>query len=172
MTASKNQVRHLVYLFFFSLGAILTPVLFHQLQLPGKVFIPLFAVILIGAPFFSLLEILSLALVGPLINHIFFGMPVTAPLPILQMLIFELAVLALLLNLALKKLRLPVILRFLLPLVLARFSSIIFVVLSSPLTIQYWFQNQQTSWPGIFLNTTLASLVFNLLSRETDSAKP
>ena len=67
----------------FVLGNILLPQLCHLLPDGGKMFLPIFFFTLIGSYKFGIRVGLLTAILSPLLNHLLFGMPPSAVLPII-----------------------------------------------------------------------------------------
>lgn len=80
---SVSDVRTYLFGIIFVVGNIVLPQLCHFLPDGGKVFLPIYFFTLIGAYKFGLKVGLLTAILSPLCNHLLFGMPPAAVLPIL-----------------------------------------------------------------------------------------
>ena len=70
-----KNIEYYVFTFLFVVGNFLLPLAFHQFNLGGNVFLPIYFFILIGSYKFGFKVGLSIALLTPFVNHLMTGMP-------------------------------------------------------------------------------------------------
>lgn len=78
-----SDKRTYLYASLFTLGNILVPQLCHLIPQGGLILLPIYFFTLIAAYRFGLFTGMLTAICSPLVNHLFFGMPPLAALPIL-----------------------------------------------------------------------------------------
>ncbi|MGL5964399.1 MAG: hypothetical protein ACRCZ9_01140 [Fusobacteriaceae bacterium] len=135
------------YLAFFIGTSLVVPTLYHSLGLSGVMFLPIFLSLAVGSFFLQPMYLLAIAVLSPLLNNIFFGMPsgiMTAVL-VFEGVIFSVA------NMKFKNIFLNII--------ISRISSIALITLLSGYTYQIWSKNIVLGIPGIILNGILALLI-------------
>ncbi len=91
---SVANVRTYVFAVFFVSGNIIFPQLCHLIPEGGKILLPIYFFTLIAAYKFGLKVGLLTAILSPLCNHVLFGMPPLAVLPVLLVKSSVLAVVA------------------------------------------------------------------------------
>jgi len=129
------------------------PVLIHALGLSGQLFLPIFTVLMVGSFYISSRFLIPAALVIPALNTLLTGMPAVSPVPMLQFLTLEMAVVALTARVLRKK---ALVLRLVLPLCAGRLLSLPFIALFPALSAGWWAERFFAGWPGIVLNIALA----------------
>lgn len=80
---SIKDIRTYKYATLFILGNILMPQLCHLVPQGGLIFLPIYFFTLIAAYQYGLAAGLLTAVMSPLVNHVFFGMPPTDILPLI-----------------------------------------------------------------------------------------
>ncbi|MCP4050998.1 MAG: hypothetical protein GY730_09870 [bacterium] len=154
----KKIINKVVQILLILIISTVVPFIFQMLKMPGNVFLPIFTTILITSYFLSLYELVFLSLIIPVTNHIFTGMPITDPYPVLQMMTAELIVL----SICIKSIKsLPVFWHLLSAVFMARFFSLVLVLFVTGITFSFWFDNIAHSVPGIFLNVFIASFLIS-----------
>ena len=90
-TVKLSQMKLYLWVFAFSVGNLLLPVLVHSVPQGGLIFLPIYFFTLIAAYRFGLLAGLAVALISPLTNHLLTGMP---PLALLDVVVVKSVLLA------------------------------------------------------------------------------
>lgn len=80
---SLKQNKAMLWALLFVVGNIALPQLCHLIPQGGFIFLPIYFFTLIGAYKYGWQVGLFVAFVSPLVNHLLFGMPATAALPVL-----------------------------------------------------------------------------------------
>ena len=96
---TKNSVRNVVLSGLFIALGIVIPIAFHTIPDAGKVFLPMFLPVLVGALFLPWQYALAVGVFTPLLSTLLTGMPPVAPLPMTFMMAAELGVAAVILAL-------------------------------------------------------------------------
>ena len=138
--------------------SLAAPYLFHLAGLKGDVFLPIFLGVVLASQYLKSVGVIGIALLTPLANHIFTGMPSRAPLPMLQILTLEAAVLGMS-ALYFRRKTSKHLLRTGIPFLLGRTSSIILVFFYPGLSLDLWIRNFILGVPGMILNTALILMV-------------
>ena len=81
VSLSYRQSKTYLFSVFFILGNILLPQLCHLVHLGGPTLLPIYFFTLVGAYKYGIRLGLLVAILSPLVNSFFFGMPVPALLP-------------------------------------------------------------------------------------------
>lgn len=140
--------------------SLMFPFLTHLAGFQGGTMLPLYTAILAGA-FYCDLPLISLcAFLSPLLNHCLTGMPPMSPLPMLQILTVELMVLSLTASL-LKNKGMNLVVKILIPILLARLSSVVFVCLCKDYGVGLWISSFLQGIPGILFNFAVAYLILS-----------
>lgn len=134
--------------------AVLLPLGFHIAGLKGDIFIPIYTATIFAAVSLNIPMAVIVGLISPVVNNMVTGMPSYYPFPMMQILLIELAVLAVSLSLF-KKSKLPIFAGIVLAIVLARFSSILCVVLFDEVNIGWFINHIVVSYPGVLLNIVI-----------------
>ncbi|MCS5420977.1 MULTISPECIES: hypothetical protein [Psychrilyobacter] len=142
----------------FMTFSLLAPYLFHLAGFNGTVFLPIFLGVILASQYLKSTGVMGIALLTPLANHILTGMPMRAPLPMLQLLTLEAAVLGMS-AFYLRGKTSKTLLRTGIPLLLGRISSIILVFFYPGLSLDLWIKNFILGVPGMILNTALVLVV-------------
>ena len=87
----KKNVRDLVAAGLFVALGIVLPLAFHGIQGAGPIFLPMHIPVLMSGLILGWKYGLAVGVVTPILSHFLTGMPPIAPLPMLQVMIFELA---------------------------------------------------------------------------------
>lgn len=145
--------------------SLAAPYLFHLAGLKGDVFLPIFLGVVLASQYLKSVEVVGVALLAPLANHILTGMPSRAPLPILQVLTLEAVILGMA-AIYLRRKAFKPLLRVGIPILLGRISSVILVFLYPTLYLELWAANLILGVPGMLLNTAFALMVLRLLPVE------
>ncbi|MGL4402196.1 MAG: hypothetical protein ACRCTS_00445 [Fusobacteriaceae bacterium] len=141
------------YLAFFLGTSLLAPTLYHSLGLSGVVYLPIFLSLSVGSFFLSPGYLLAIAILSPLLNNMFFGMPSGM---MTYALIFE----GIMFSLANTKFK-----NIFLNILIARISSLTLIFFLSGYTYAIWSRNIALGIPGIFLNGILAIVVGRAFKR-------
>ena len=152
---SKGERLTFALFMIFSLAA---PYLFHLAGLKGSVFLSIFLGVILASQYLKSMGVMGIALLAPLANHIFTAMPLRTPLPMLQLLTLEAAVLGMS-ALYFRRKTSKHLLRTGIPFLLGRISSIILVFFYPGLSLDLWIRNFILGVPGMILNTALILMV-------------
>lgn len=76
-----NEVKTYLLAVAFVIGNVALPQLFHTIPQSGMIWLPIYFFTLIGAFKYGWRVGLLTAIVSPIVNHLFFGMPMAAALP-------------------------------------------------------------------------------------------
>jgi hypothetical protein len=146
----------------FMTFSLAVPYLFHLAGLKGTVFLPIFLGVILASQYLKPMGVMGIALLAPLANHVFTGMPLRTPLPMLQLLTLEAAVLGAAALYLRRKTSKPLF-RTGVPFLLGRISSVILVFFYPGLSLDLWIRNFILGVPGMILNTALILVVLRLL---------
>ena len=97
--STKNNIKNIALAgMFIALGVVL-PIAFHAVPDAGKIFLPMFIPVLLGALFLPWQYALAVGIFTPILSALLTGMPPMAPLPMAVMMMAELGIAALVLSL-------------------------------------------------------------------------
>lgn len=132
------------YLAFFLGTSLIAPTLYHSLGLSGVVYLPIFLALTVGSFFLNPMYLLGMAVLSPVLNNIFFGMPsgMMTYVLVFEGIIFSLA------NMKFKNIFVNIL--------ISRISSIALILFLSGYTYTIWSRNIAMGVPGILLNGILA----------------
>jgi len=102
--STRNSIRFITLSGLFIALGIVLPMALHAIPDGGKIFLPMFLPVLLGALFLPWQYALAVGVITPLLSGLLTGMPPAAPLPMNFMLAAELGVAAVTLSL-LKKIK-------------------------------------------------------------------
>lgn len=149
------------YAFGYSIVVILTmavPYIFHLLNLPGTLFLPLYTGIVTAVFVTASPVVLAAALTAPLLNFLATGMPPIAPLPIMQFLTLELVAVALA-GYWLNNKNIPLIIKLLAVVLTGRTATVILLPFTTYSIVSWWLNGILGSWPGIVFNVAVPYLL-------------
>lgn len=130
------------------------PIILHFLQVKGDVFLPIFTSILIASYYLDWKQLMAVAILTPITNMLFTGMPIWTPIPMLQILILELIVFGVVSTFLKKQ---SVFLNLSISFILARCSVFIGILFLS-LNFQFCVNHIIVGIPGMVLNILFAWL--------------
>lgn len=141
------------YLAFFLGTSLIAPTLYHSLGLSGVVYLPIFLSLSVGSFFLNPGYLLAIAILSPILNNIFFGMPsgMMTYVLVFEGIVFSLA------NMRFKNIFLNIL--------ISRVSSVALIFFLSGYTYTIWSKNIALGIPGIFLNGILALAVGKAFKR-------
>ena len=96
---TKNSIKSMVLAGLFIALGIVLPIAFHTIPDAGKIFLPMFLPILVGALFLPWQYALAVGVITPLLSTLLTGMPSVAPLPMSFMMAAELGLAAVIMSL-------------------------------------------------------------------------
>jgi len=140
-------------------AGITIPILCHMAHLRGDIFLPIFTAILVAGYQMDFKRLLTLAIVTPITNMMLTGMPISVPIPMLQVLTLELVVFALSLKLGA---RLPIWLNGALSLTMARISSAGLIFIFNSWTFPLWKSHFILGIPGMILNILILTAWYKI----------
>ncbi len=161
----QNILQKTTIISFVITMSVAYPFLFHLFGINGKVFLPIFLFVVLGANYLDFKTIFSIAIFVPLLNFLFTGMPIIAPYPILQLLTLELAMFVIFLQVFKKTIGLNFISRVI-SFLFARISSLVLILFYSKLTFSFWFANFRIGIVGILINLLIVELIIKMFAYE------
>lgn len=161
-TITQNKViQKILTISFILTMSIIYPFIFHLFGIAGNVFLPIFLFVILGANYLDFKTIFSIAILVPLLNYLFTGMPIVAPMPILQMLTLELGMLIIFLKIFEKVNYLNIFSRIF-SFIFARASSLILILFFENFTFKFWVNNFKIGIIGIVLNVLIVEFVLKI----------
>lgn len=155
----KKQVSFQVLIvLFLTVMGVIAPYTYHIFGLTGAEFLPIFLVLSISAYRCNPIQLYAIAILIPLANHIFTGMPAYTPIPALQYLIFEGLVFSTIITF-LRSSKIHFAFVLIGGLIIARCSSIVFVLLYSNFTFDLWINIILRGLPGVLLNSIAGCII-------------
>lgn len=145
--------------------AILLPILFHAFSIPGTIFLPIYLSILIASYWLNPFAALALAGLTPVANYLLTGMPPIVPLPMLQILIFEMVFLSASVTL-LKRTTIAIGFQLVLAVLLTRAFSLLLLPFFGNVSFIWWWSNFLMGVPGVIMNVALAYLIVGKLYKK------
>lgn len=149
-----GAVKWSLFLSIFTALAILLPYICHQFGLAGVIFLPMHFAVLTAAIVMGLRGGILVALISPALSYAISGMP---PVASLLPMTIELATYAVVVNVAAKKFKVPVIAALIIAMLLGRLVSVLMVGMilqNTPLATQ--FHNLFVmAMPGILIQLAL-----------------
>jgi len=139
-TYRMSTLKWVLFLFGFVTFAVGAPYICHQFGLAGMVFLPMHFAIMVAAIVMGLRGGIAVALISPLVSYATSGMP---PVTALMPMTIELATYALVINLAVRTFKVPMLISLIIAMIVGRAVSIALISL-------------------ILQNTQLATQVHNL----------
>ncbi len=174
--STKNSIRFITLSGLFIALGIVLPIAFHAFPDGGKMFLPMFLPIVLGAMFLPWQYALAVGIITPLLSSVLTGMPpMLAPLPMAIMMAAELGVVAVLIsimkNIKWIKEKDYRIIFILIPALLIGFAvsgaalwvAIQFFGVKGPGIITYVIGAIITGLPGIAAQLVLVPLIYSLL---------
>ncbi|MBU0712516.1 ECF transporter S component [bacterium] len=158
---SLRELRFYLFSALFTFGNIALPWLFHQLYLGGKIFLPIYFFILVGAYKYGWKVGLATALLSPIMNHLLTGMP---PAPMLLFILVKGSLLGLAAALIAKKTKKLSIIHLLAAIVTYQLLGTLFewFVLKNA---QMALSDLLIGYPGLLLQLFGGYFVIRLLNR-------
>lgn len=168
--------KKMVYSAFFIALGVLFPLIFHYIGGPGlgRILLPMHLPVIIGAAFLGPLAGIILGVVTPLLSSLFTGMPPVIPL--LPIMVAELAVYGLVMGYLVKKLNIyfTLIITMLIGRVAASFVVLVLVYVFSfnqlPVNpVVYFYGTVTTGLPGIIGQLIVVPLIVIYLNSYVDN---
>ena len=175
--STRNSIKSTVLAgLFIALGVVL-PMALHAFPDAGKVFLPMFLPILLGAMFLPWQYALAVGVITPLLSGLLTGMPPMAPLPMAVMMAFELGaaavIVSLMKNIKWIKAKDYRIIYALIPALLVGFAvsgavlwtAIQFFSVKGPGMLTYVLGAIIAGVPGIVIQLVLVPVLYSLLKK-------
>jgi len=148
-----SEVKYYIFSIVFTGLAVLTPVLAHQFQMAGQIFLPMHIFVLAAGFLFGWRTGLMVGLLSPLLSYSLTQMPLTVLLPQVTL---ELAVYGIVIGLLREK-NLNIWVSLLSAMILGRLARVLFILLFASKMSALQFIN--ISLPGIILQIALLPLI-------------
>lgn len=141
------------YLAFFLGTSLIAPTLYHSLGLSGLIYLPIFLSLTVGSFFLSPIYLLGIAVLSPVLNNIFFGMPsgMMTYVLVFEGIVFSVA------NIKIKNIFVNIL--------ISRLSSLALIFFLSGYTYTIWSRNIAMGVPGILINGILALSIGRALKK-------
>ena len=156
-TLSCREARTYLFAAVFVLGNMLLPQLCHLVPQGGLVWLPIYFFTLIGAYKYGWRVGLLIAWASPLMNHLLFGMPPAAMLPVLLAKSTALALVAAFVAHRFQRATLPLLLLVVVGYQLLGGAAAALITSNISAPLQDW----QLGWPGLLLQVVLGWWVIN-----------
>jgi riboflavin transporter FmnP len=170
----KLKTRKLVLSGLFIAFGVLLPMVFHQFNMGGPVFLPMHIPVLIAGMFLGVLPGLLVGLITPIVSSLLTGMPVAFPM--LPIMVFELATYGLVAGYLSQALKANSYISLVLAMVAGRIAAglVVFILgtffgFQGPGPILFVQGAIVTGIPGIIIQLAFIPLVVNLLKKHVNT---
>ncbi len=174
---TKESIKSMVLAALFIALGIVLPIALHAIPDAGKIFLPMFLPVLVGALFLPWQYALAVGVFTPLLSTLLTGMPPVAPLPISFMMAAELGVAAVIIslmkNIKLIKNKRYMVIIALIPALIAGFVvsglvlklAVEFFGVKGPGMWTYIVGSIVAALPGIAIQVVLIPLLYSLIKK-------
>jgi hypothetical protein len=156
-----NNVSLAIFAFAFIAADVLVPYALHQFGIAGRVFQPMFFLVLIPALLFGMRMGLLVGFVTPIMSFLFSGMPLPNILPLV---LIEITALGIFAGLFREKYRMNIFLSLILSIISAKLVlglSVLFM--ASIVPAGYFLDTFSIGWPGLLLQIIFIPLAVRLI---------